>query len=201
MYRRSWNVTIFSGGKRSSQFLFMELYHLRNDESSKRRKNNLYKDFFLFFCLFLFTDDYDFVESSAGSCSVTVGEGLIHIQGTVKEGLWGEMDCCSHGNRGNLPFALSLVRLCPPIHLWPSCASLTKTFGLEGGEGTETLLCLLCGLPFFFLLSLSCLGWKTLVWGFFAVFELVASAFLRAVSRLQVALPSLTSLFSNLKGI
>ncbi|KAG7222651.1 hypothetical protein INR49_026260 [Caranx melampygus] len=48
------------------------------------------------------------------------------------------MDCCSHGNRGNLPFALSLVRLCPAIHLWPSCASLTKTFGLEGREGTET---------------------------------------------------------------
>lgn len=46
------------------------------------------------------------------------------------------------------------------------------------------------------------LSWlKAVSEDFFAVFELVASAFLRAVFRLWVALPSLTSLFSNLKGI
>lgn len=56
----------------------MELYHERNDESSIRRKTTCIK-----ICFVLFTDD--FVKLSAGSCSVSVMGGQIHIEGTVKE--------------------------------------------------------------------------------------------------------------------
>lgn len=54
-------------------FLFMDL---RNDESRKK-KNNLYKVFF--FCLFT---DYDLVELSAGSCSVSVSGDRCTLTGS-----------------------------------------------------------------------------------------------------------------------
>lgn len=147
----------------------------------------------------LFTEDYDFVKLSAGSCSVSVGGGRgeggqMDSKGRVSR----EMDCCSHSNRGNPPFALSLSGFAHRSTCGRHAPALPKHLAWRG-EGTETPVPTMW--PSIFFSCLSVVLAESSVWGFFAVFELVASAFLRAVSRLQVALPSLTSLFSNLKGI
>lgn len=122
----------------------------------------------------------------------------IHIKGMVKEVYLGKWTVATTVTDENFP----LLCLFPALPTDPPVAVIRQPYQntWPGGERGQKPQCLLCGLPFLF----SCLSVvlaESSVWGFFAVFELVASAFPRAMSRLQVALPSLTSLFSNLKGI
>lgn len=99
---------------------------------------------------------YDLVKLSVGSCSVSVGADT-HLRDR-KGRVLRDMDCCIHRNRGKPSFCSVTFQLCPPIHLWPSCASLTKTLGLEGrGDRNPSAYYVAFH---FFLLSLSCLGWK-----------------------------------------
>lgn len=127
----------YSGGKISSQIFVYWTVQFKKQWIIKMEKTTCVK----IFCLF--TDDYDLVKLSAGSCSVSVWE-QIYFEGRV----CGKMDCCNHSNRGNPPFAQSLS----------SFASLTKTLGLEGrGDRNPSAYYVAFH---FFLLSLSCLGWK-----------------------------------------
>lgn len=116
------------------------------------------------------------------------GEGRMHGTWRVLR----ETDCCSHGNRGNPPFCFPASPTSPPVAITGQPYQNTRPGGEEGTETPvpNTWPCIL-----FIFSCLPVVSAESSVWGFFAVFELVASAFLRAASGLQVALPTLTSLF------
>lgn len=147
-------------------------------------KNNLLERLFLF-CLqmILIMLDFQRVPVSGGG-----GEGQMHGTWRVLR----EMDCCSHSNRGNPPFCFPALPTSPPVAITGQPYQNTRPGGKEGIETPvpNTWPCIL-----FIFSCLPVVSAESSVWGFFAVFELVASAFLRAASGLQVALPTLTSLF------
>lgn len=108
----------------------------------QKGENNLYKDFFC-----LFTDDYGLVKLSAGSCSVSVWE-QIYIKEGVKEGFVEKWTAATTVIEETLPL----------LSLFPALPALPKHLAWRG-EGTETPVPIMWP-SIFFLLSLSCLGWK-----------------------------------------
>jgi len=100
-----------------------------------------------------------------------------------------DMDsCCSHSNRGSPPFALSLSSFAHQSTCGRLTPALPKHLAWRG-EGTETPVPTMW--PSMFFTCLSVVLTESSVWGFFAVFELVASAF----SKGRVEAPSRAAQF------
>lgn len=82
----------------------------------------------------------------------------MHIKGTVKEEFWGKWTVAATVTEETLP----LLCLFPALPINPPVAIMRQPYQntWPGGERGQKPQCLICGLAFCFLLSVSCLGWK-----------------------------------------
>lgn len=136
------------------------------------------------------------VKLSVGSCSVSVG-GFYAVRRRWRKGSeekWTIQPCLCSVTFQTLPTD-------PPVAVMLKPYQNTRPGGGGSGDRNPSAYYVAFHCFVFLLLSLSCLWLEACIWGIFAVFELVASAFLRVSLWLRVVLPSLISQFSDLKGI
>lgn len=135
--KRSWRVTMIEEAKEAlSDFCLWNTKETMHHQY-RGEKNNLLER--LFFC-FVYRWFWLCWTFSGFLCLGVAGRGgcMGH------EEFWGKRTVAATVTEETLPFAF---RHRPPVHLWPSRASLTKTLGLEGKRGRKPQ-CLIRGLAF-----------------------------------------------------